>query len=164
MFRIGKLTDYATMVLTLLARRPESVLSAAELATQARLEAPTVSKLLKSLAQGGLVRATRGARGGYRLAKPATRISVADIIRAMEGPIGVTECASHRGSCDHESHCGVSGNWRRISEVVEASLSGISLADMSAGGPIPGGLNSSASAPIHPTAHRTIPLALLPAD
>ena len=155
MFRIGKLTDYATVVLTLLAERPDSVLSAADLAGRARLESPTVSKLLKSLAQAGLVRATRGARGGYCLAKPAAGISIADIIRAMEGPIGVTECATHRGSCDHEPHCGVSGNWRRISEVVVASLSRISLADMMGGGPISG-------APAR--THRSIPLALLPAE
>lgn len=148
MFRISKLTDYATVVLTLLAERPTEVHSASELATRARLELPTVSKLLKSLGQAGLVDSFRGASGGYRLARAAASISVADIITAMEGPIGVTQCSSHQGLCDHEAHCGVRSNWRRISEAVESALREISLADMlpqpsSRGALIPSRLNLS---------------------
>jgi len=153
MFRIGKLTDYATVVMTLLAEQPDGVHSAAELAGQARLEPPTVSKLLKRLARAGLVSATRGVRGGYRLARPAARISVADIVAAMEGPIGVTQCATAAGQCDHEPHCGVRGNWRRISEIVESALRGVSLADMLHRAP-----------PNLVAKDKSIPLALLAAD
>lgn len=156
MFRIGKLTDYASVVMTLLAERGDSVRSATELAALARLEPPTVSKLLKSLAQAQLVVATRGVRGGYRLARPASQISVADIIAAMEGPIGFTECATHAGSCDHESHCSVRGNWRHISGVVEAALRGVSLADMLGSA---GALSARSARQI-----KSIPLALLAAD
>ncbi|GIX36636.1 MAG: transcriptional regulator [Lysobacteraceae bacterium] len=130
MFRISKLTDYATVVLTLLARDEAAIHSASGLAAQARLEPPTVSKLLKMLGQAGLVESFRGAHGGYRLARPAAAISVAEIVAAIEGPIGVTECAVHDGLCDHETHCGVRANWRRISEAVEAALRSVSLADM----------------------------------
>jgi FeS assembly SUF system regulator len=156
MFRIGKLTDYASVVMTLLAEQDEGVRSATELAALSRLEPPTVSKLLKSLAQAKLVVATRGAHGGYRLARPAAQISVADIIAAMEGPIGFTECATHAGRCDHETHCGVRGNWRHISGVVEAALSGITLADMLVAAPP----SSRRTARVE----RKIPLALLAAD
>ena len=130
MFRISKLTDYSTVVLTLLADRPAEVHSASELAQRSRLELPTVSKLLKTLANAGLVDSFRGANGGYRLAKPAEQISIAEIIAAMEGPIGVTECSVDAGACDHEPHCGVRGNWRRISDVVERALSAVRLSDM----------------------------------
>ncbi len=130
MFRIGKLTDYATVVMTLLAEQANAVRSASELAALARLEVPTVSKLLKALAQADLVISTRGVHGGYRLARAANEISVADIVAAMEGPIGFTECVTHAGRCDHEPHCGVRGNWRHISSVVESALRGVSLADM----------------------------------
>lgn len=129
MLRVGKLTDYATAVMALLAEEPRSVLSAAELAARARLELPTVAKLLKTLAQAGLVASTRGAHGGYRLSRAPQRISVADIVAAMEGPIGMTECAAG-GSCDHETHCGVRGNWRRINAAIEKALREVSLADM----------------------------------
>ncbi len=159
MFRIGKLTDYATVVMTLLAERANGLCSASELATLARLETPTVSKLLKALAQAGLVSSTRGVRGGYRLALPASDISVADIVSAMEGPIGFTECATHAGQCDHESHCGVRGNWRYISRVVESSLRGVSLADMVGNAPA-----TARHAQHTPPRRKTIPLAMLATD
>ncbi|MCK7592717.1 SUF system Fe-S cluster assembly regulator [Pseudomarimonas salicorniae] len=130
MFRISKLTDYATVVLTLLAEQADGIHSASDLAARAKLEPPTVSKLLKMLGQAGLVESFRGASGGYRLARPAAQISVADIVTAMEGPIGVTECSLHDGLCDHETHCGVRANWRRISVAVEAALRSVTLADM----------------------------------
>jgi len=151
MFRIGKLTDYATVVMSLLAS-DSSQRSASELAQMARLEAPTVSKLLKSLAQAELVTSTRGVNGGYRLARAAEAISVADIIAAMEGPIGFTECAAHAGACDHEPHCSVRGNWRQISAVVERALRSVSLAEMAGRSP-PGRARD-----------KHIPLAMLAAD
>lgn len=130
MLRVTKLTDYATVVLTVLAARPGVVLSAAELAEQAGLEMPTVAKLLKPLAQAGLVEAFRGANGGYRLARPAEAISLFEIVEAMEGPLGMTECSVHAGSCGIEDSCGVRANWRRINDVVADALRGVSLARM----------------------------------
>src|SRR5688500_1563728 len=115
MLRVSKLTDYATVVMTALAQAGDGVSSAQGLAEQAHLEPPTVSKVLKLLAQAGLVESFRGARGGYRLARDAHAISVAEIVAAIEGPFGMTECSVHQGQCDYEPHCGVRGNWRKIS-------------------------------------------------
>ena len=129
MLRVSKLTDYATVVMTCLASA-DGVLSAQSLAERARLETPTVSKLLKQLAQAGLVVSTRGINGGYRLAREAPRISIADIVTAMEGPIGMTECSAHEGSCGHEAHCGVRVNWQRINQAIAGALANVSLADM----------------------------------
>lgn len=130
MLRVSKLTDYATEVMAVLAAAPERVHNAQELAERARLEAPTVSKLLKQLAQAGLVESFRGVNGGYRLARAPERISIADIVTAMEGPIGMTECSAQAGLCDHETHCGVRVNWQRINQAIAAALAGVSLADM----------------------------------
>ena len=91
MLRVTKLTDYATLILTVLAARPGGVLSAPDLAEHAGLEAPTVAKVLKPLAQAGLVEGFRGANGGYRLARDASAISLVEIVEAMEGPLGMTE-------------------------------------------------------------------------
>lgn len=129
MLRVSKLTDYATVVMTCLADA-EGVLSAQVLAERVRLEAPTVSKLLKQLAQAGLVNSFRGVSGGYRLADEPRNISVAAIVEAMEGPIGMTQCSVHEGQCDHEAHCGVRVNWQRISNAIEHALASVSLADM----------------------------------
>ncbi|MDR3388676.1 MAG: SUF system Fe-S cluster assembly regulator [Rudaea sp.] len=135
MLRVSKLTDYATVVMTVLAGladsgQPEGVLSAQDLAARARLELPTVSKLLKQLAHAQLVESFRGVNGGYRLARVPERISIADIVIAMEGPIGMTECSAHAGMCDHETHCGVRVNWQRINQAIASALAGVTLADM----------------------------------
>jgi len=130
MLRVTKLTDYATIVLTVLAARPGAVLSAAELAERAGLEVPTVSKLLKPLAQAGLVEGFRGVHGGYRLARPAAAISLVEIVEAMEGPLAMTECSLDHGDCGLSPQCGVRANWRRINDVVADALRGISLAQM----------------------------------
>lgn len=132
MLRVTKLTDYATLVLAVLAARPADVLSAPELAEQAGLEVPTVAKVLKPLAQAGLVEGFRGASGGYRLARPAARITLVDIVEAMEGPLGMTECSLHDGHCGIERSCGVRANWRRINDVVADALRGVTLAEMQA--------------------------------
>ncbi|HEX2595501.1 MAG TPA: SUF system Fe-S cluster assembly regulator [Luteimonas sp.] len=137
MLRVTKLTDYATVVLTVLAARPGDVLSAAELAEQAGLEVPTVAKLLKPLAQAGLVAGFRGTNGGYRLARAAGEISLVEIVEAMEGPLGMTECSVHAGSCGIEHSCGVRANWRRINDVVSDALRGVTLAQMLAPPPRP---------------------------
>lgn len=129
MLRVSKLTDYATVVMTCLAGA-DGVLSAQALAERARLETPTVAKLLKQLAQAGLVESFRGVSGGYRLALAPRDITVAAIVEAMEGPIGMTECSTHEGQCGHESHCGVRVNWRKISHAIEEALASVTLADM----------------------------------
>ena len=130
MLLVTKLTDYATVVLTALAAQPDAVLSAAGLAEQAGLEVPTVAKILKPLAQAGLVSGFRGINGGYRLARPASRITLIDIVEAMEGPLGMTECSLHEGNCGIEQSCGVRANWRRINDVVADALRGVTLAEM----------------------------------
>ncbi|RZA19536.1 MAG: SUF system Fe-S cluster assembly regulator [Lysobacteraceae bacterium] len=130
MLRVTKLTDYATVVLTVLASDAEAVLSATELAERAGLEVPTVAKLLKPLAQAGLVDGFRGANGGYRLARSAAEISLVEIVEAMEGPLGMTECSVHAGQCGIESSCGVRANWRRINDVVADALREVTLAQM----------------------------------
>jgi FeS assembly SUF system regulator len=130
MLRVSRLTDYATVVMTCMAGHPDDVLSAAQIADAARLELPTVGKLLKSLGHAGLVESFRGVNGGYRLARPASEISLAQIVEAMEGPIGMTECSVAEGNCDRAPQCGVRGSWQQVSSALDGMLRGMSLADM----------------------------------
>lgn len=130
MLRISRLTDYATVVMTCLAASPGEVLNAAQIAEGTHLELPTVSKLLKLLARAGLVTSFRGVNGGYRLARAATDISLAEIVEALEGPLGVTECSAATGDCPREGFCTVRGNWRRINHIVASALRAVSLAEM----------------------------------
>lgn len=130
MFRLNKLTDYATVVMTLLAESPQQLRGASEIAELTRLELPTVAKLLKLLGKAGLLVSVRGARGGYRLQRAPELISVADIIMAIDGPFAMTECGVHGGQCHHEAHCQVRGNWRKISQAIESALRAVTLRDM----------------------------------
>jgi Rrf2 family protein len=86
MIRITREADYGILLMTGLAQADGQPRSAAALAQQRRLPLPMVSKILKALTRSGLLNSQRGAQGGYSLARPATEISAADIISALEGP------------------------------------------------------------------------------
>ena len=137
MLRPSKLADYATVIMTGLAREPERLRNAADLATETHLAVPTVSKVLKRLAREGLLVSIRGAHGGYRLSRPPTDITMAQIIAALEGPLGLTDCAAHNGRCGIESLCHVRGNWLRINLAVQRALDGVTLAAMAEPFPLP---------------------------
>jgi len=132
MLRISKLTDYAVVLTTHLAGEALTgqVAPVRVLAESTGIPEPTASKVLKALSKAGIVDSVRGAHGGYRLARPAAAISVAEVIEALEGPIAVTECVDESTGCTHEAHCGVRGNWQRINAAVQGALDAISLADM----------------------------------
>lgn len=130
MLRVSKLTDYATVLMAALADGPDELASASDLAERARFELPTVSKLLKQLAGAGLIESRRGVNGGYRLARPASAISVLDIVTAIEGPIGMTECSVHEGACHHETRCLIQHNWRRISDAIGTALASVTLDEL----------------------------------
>ena len=91
MLKISRLTDYGTVVLALLATHQAGVCSAADVAQATGIAPPTVSKLLKLLARAELVASTRGANGGYQLAREPQDISAASVIDALEGPVSITE-------------------------------------------------------------------------
>src|SRR5699024_4518550 len=98
---------------------------------------PTVSKVLRPLAQAGLVEGFRGAHGGYRLSRPAREISLIEVVEAMEGPLAMTECRLDEHLCGIAHQCGVRANWLRINDVVAAALREVSLAQMLEDAPIP---------------------------
>ncbi len=130
MLRVTKLTDYATVLLACLAKSPNRVFSASSLAEQAKLEVPTVSKILKPLSRAGLVEAFRGSQGGYRLAKPAAQISLYSVVEAMEGRLGMTECSGEHNLCEHEPHCGIQGHWQKVNDVIANALQSVSIAEL----------------------------------
>src|SRR5882724_2436721 len=99
MLRMGKMTDYATVVLASLAQEPATHRAATELAERTRLGRATVSKVLKGLQRAGMVISSRGAQGGYRLARRPDEITAAQILDVFEGPIAITECSGASSQC-----------------------------------------------------------------
>lgn len=130
MLRLSKMADYGTVVMTTMINDPERSRSAAEIAAAIHVPVPTVSKILKILARGGLVVSLRGARGGYMLSRPANQISLVDVIKVMDGPIGMTECSITPGMCSQEAGCVVRANWLRINTAVLGVLQEITLDQM----------------------------------
>ena len=124
------MADYGTVVMTAMIHEPERSRSAAEIAASIHVPVPTVSKILKILTRGGLLMSLRGAKGGYLLVRPPSQISLVDIIDAMDGPIGMTECSVTPGLCTQESGCAVRANWQRINHAVIGVLRQITLDQM----------------------------------
>ncbi len=131
MLRISKLADYGTVVMVYLARSAEHLCNARDIALHTHLAVPTVSKILKRLTAAGLLSSVRGVAGGYRLQRSAAEISVAQIIFALEEQLGLTECSVHAGDCALQDVCHIQGNWRLISQAIEAALDSVSLEALS---------------------------------
>lgn len=135
MLRLSKLTDYAVVVLSALSRDGGAggVRTAFELALASGLAEPTVAKVLKALAQAGLVEGVRGAHGGYRLARALALVPLSEVIVAIDGPIALTACVDGAvGECDAEAICPVRGRWDPVNEAIRGALAGITVADLAA--------------------------------
>lgn len=131
MIKLSRLTDYAVVILAEMAKEKGGVLSAAGLSVRTKLPEPTVSKILKLLAKGGLITSVRGINGGYILEQTDGTLKVTDIIEAMEGPIALTACVSgSHDDCALERMCAMNGRWNKVNVAIRTALSDVTLADM----------------------------------
>ncbi len=150
MLRLSKLADYAVVVLVRL-DCGDAVQTSPCIASVTGLPEPTVAKVLKGLASGGLVASQRGARGGYRLARPLQSIQVADVIAAIDGPVHLTACGDgSRDDCDTKHLCQCRGGWDRVNEVVMQALATISIAEIASARVLPGSVASARPEPLIP--------------
>lgn len=107
--------------------------SLTEIAAEEDLPRPYLEQLAMVLRDAGLVTSTRGAHGGYELSRPAEQITMAEILRALEGPIApmicVTDDPTHIG-CDRTARCTVNLLWLRIRDAIAGTLDSMTLADL----------------------------------
>jgi len=127
--------EYGVRMMVELARHDgESPVSLSEMAVHEALPRPYLEQLVSSLRGAGLVTSTRGARGGYRLARPAAEIRMGEVIRALEGPIAPMVCASedpsHAGICDRTGYCNVNLLWVKVRDAITDALDSVTLADL----------------------------------
>jgi len=128
--RLSNLADYAVVTMGAAARHcGGGRVSAAELAAETGLPAPTVQKLVSKLTAAGLLRSVRGAGGGLQLARPAAAINLADIVEAVEGPIALTQCVEAH-DCDYETGCSVRPHWPMVNAALRGALADISLVQL----------------------------------
>jgi FeS assembly SUF system regulator len=136
MLRLSKLTDYAVVVLVRLSGM-DDVQTSPGVAAATGIPEPTVAKVLKILAAGGLISSQRGAKGGYRLSRDLSAIPIAAVIAAVDGPIALTACVEGSASnCESQGLCPMRGRWDPVNHAIYTALSSITLADMQAA-PLP---------------------------
>src|SRR5438552_16830183 len=107
--RLSKRTDYGLMAVRRLGMAPDGAyLSARELAAEHRIPPALMAKLLQKLARRGLVASHHGTKGGYQIARPASAITLWEVIEAIEGPLCFIECLDPaKGSCPQLLSCTV---------------------------------------------------------
>ncbi len=126
--KISSKTHYGVQVCCLLASA-DKVLSAKELEKQTGVSSKYLEKVLKILLSVGAVRATRGAGGGYSLARPAEEIRMGEVVRALEEDnMEIIGCVTRKGCC-----CPSSALWKKLFEGINDILDGITLRDISEG-------------------------------
>jgi FeS assembly SUF system regulator len=130
--RLSSMADYAVVTMAAAARHCGSArVSAGQLADETGLPAPTVQKLVSRLTSAGLLRSSRGAGGGLKLARPAAAISLADIVEAVEGPITLTACVElGKHDCGLEQACAVRPHWPLVNEALRGALAGVPLTQL----------------------------------
>jgi Rrf2 family transcriptional regulator, cysteine metabolism repressor len=108
--------------------------SLAEIAAEEDLPRAYLEQLAFVLRDAGLVESTRGAHGGYTLARPPETIPMSAILRALEGPLAPMICATdspdHASACDRTSTCTVNFLWVRVRDAIAGALDTMTLADL----------------------------------
>jgi Rrf2 family protein len=129
------LEEYGLRCLLQLAlREADGPVSAQEIASAEGMGPEYVARIMGTLRAGGLVQSTRGAGGGYRLARPAGEISAWDAITVLGGeffPEGFCDChPGRRRECIHSTSCSIRALWRKTQGVLQEALAGVSLEDL----------------------------------
>ena len=89
-----------------------------------------LEQIAAALRRAGFIRSIRGARGGYRLARPAEEISALEVVETMEGSLSPVSCLEDPGSCDHHGSCSTEALWRRVDMAIREVLGGTNLKDL----------------------------------
>lgn len=130
MLRIGRLADYGILILHQLGKISPARLSMDSIAELTHLPLPTVRKVMKFLVDAELVVSKRGPNGGYQLAAQPSRISLAQAIAAVEGPIALTECCTAAGRCELHNRCDLAERWPGVNAILMRVLERTTLADL----------------------------------
>jgi Rrf2 family iron-sulfur cluster assembly transcriptional regulator len=128
---------YAVMAMADLAGQAmRPAVSLAEIAERQQLSLAYLEQLFARLRRRGLVTSVRGPGGGYRLAKPADQLTVAEVVTAVDEPLRATRCAGHgsaKGCMKGGAKCLTHDLWEETGRQIQQYLASVSLADVLAG-------------------------------
>lgn len=114
-----------------LARTGEDFTSLAEVSRTQKVSQGYLEQIVRPLRESGLVQGKRGFGGGYKLAKPAGKITVGEIVRAAEGPVAPVQCLHEDFShCDCPDDCRARLVWQKVGDAIEGVLNSITLRDL----------------------------------
>jgi Rrf2 family protein len=130
---ISAKVDYAVRAMCAVAAAGDASVTAESLANAQGLPPKFLESILNDLRRAGLLRSQRGADGGYRLARPSNEITVADIIRPLDGPLAEVrglrpETTSYEGAAEHLQQV-----WIAVRSSLRSVLEKVTLADIVAG-------------------------------
>jgi len=132
MFTLSKRTDYGLMALAYLAEQEEGeAVNAKTIAAHYCIPSELLAKTMQILARSGIVESRNGPKGGYVLSRRPESITVAEVIRAIEGPIAMAICqVGEATDCDQYERCPIFRPMERIQRKVTDLLEGMTLPDM----------------------------------
>ncbi|MBI3956969.1 MAG: Rrf2 family transcriptional regulator [Candidatus Kerfeldbacteria bacterium] len=133
MLQISAKTDYGLLLMTALAASSENrPISLKQIARERRLPYRFLSQIAMLLRHAGLIEAKEGAGGGYRLTRPAKRISVAAVLGALEGDLQLVRCHEHdeAADCPVAASCTLSPLWTGVSKRLAKAFGGMTIADL----------------------------------
>lgn len=122
--------QYGLRALIEIGRRGGEAVPLKDVADRQGLSQHYLEQIASNLRRAGFIRSIRGARGGYRLARPAAEISAYEVVTAMEGSLAPVSCVEDDHTCDHENVCGTQGLWQRVDSALRDVLGGTTLADL----------------------------------
>lgn len=111
--------------------------SVSSIATRQFISESYLEKLISMLKKAGIVNSLRGAQGGYVLAKPADKISVGEVLRALEGDLNPVDCSVLNGSdkvCEGVETCVTKFVWKRISDSINAAVDSLMISELAEDG------------------------------
>lgn len=133
MLRINRQTDYAVRVILSLAKRPEGTrLSTAQIQREMLIPPALMLRIVADLARAGFLKTFTGRDGGLTLPRPASEITIKDIVEAFEGPIQLSACLQVKGEddCPFQTNCPVRTKWGRIQVAMLREMASINFADL----------------------------------
>src|SRR3954468_12314421 len=134
MLKLTKKADYGLIAMKHLAEHSARSLSAKEVAEAQRIPSELLAKILQKLVRAKLLVSLQGTNGGYKLARDSRTISAFDVIKAIEGPLFITSCVTHKGACEQTSRCTVREPLQKVSLAIEEVLSKVTIFELAQGG------------------------------
>lgn len=129
--RLSTRTRYGTRALLELAmRRGEGPVFLKDIAREQQISLPYLEHLIAPLIAGGIIRSTKGPRGGISLARKPENIKLIEITRLLEGSVAPVECVDNPGACKRSEFCATRDIWNQLKEVMDAILEDTTLYDL----------------------------------